>query len=79
MFAQRRMQRELPGQQTEETGGGRRKESVEGEEILYKCAGDERKETNRERDRKRGKDSSSGVRWRQKKREKGDKSEEREK
>lgn len=79
MFAQRRMQRELPGPQTEETGGGRRKESVEGEEILYKCAGDERKETNREGDRKRGKDSSSGVRWRQKKREKGDKSEEREK
>lgn len=34
---------------------------------------------NRERDRKRGKDSSSGVRRRQKKRQKGDKSEEREK
>lgn len=28
MFAQRRMQRELPGPQTAETGGGRKKERV---------------------------------------------------
>lgn len=33
-FAQRKMQRELPGPQTEETEGGKKKERVERENMI---------------------------------------------